>query len=163
MYEFSLKGFVLHVYIMASHCCLHWHYIMWAFLSQRLAALIKSLSTADQAKNKYIKNRLSFGSRISHIHHFYSVMLLFPMLLFYIFWLGKANFKQWVSYKPLPLIVFPSLFKVRDKLKLYMLQVSLICCVSQQITYKIEILRGHKTYELRKFSTHWWLWWGEKK
>lgn len=33
-----------------------------------------------------------------------------------------------------------------------MLQVSLICCVSQQIIYNIEFLREHKTYELRKFS-----------
>lgn len=36
-----------------------------------------------------------------------------------------------------------------------MLQVSLICYVSQQIMYNIEFLRGQKTYELRKFSNHW--------
>ena len=58
LYEFDLKGFVLHVYIMTFHSCLHWLYIMWAFLFQRLATLIKSLSTADQAKNKFMKNRL---------------------------------------------------------------------------------------------------------
>lgn len=133
--------------------------ILWAFLFQRIAALIKSLSTADQAKNKYLKNRLSFGSRTSHIHHFYFVMLLFLMLLFYIFWLGKANFKQWVSCKLLPLIVLPALFKVTDKLKWYMLQVSLICCVSQPIIYNTEFLREHKTYELTKSSNHRWLWW----
>lgn len=74
--------------------------------SKRLAALIKSLSTADWAKNKYIKNRLSFGSRISHIHHFYFVMLLFLMLLFYISGLGKlisnnglvANYFLWLFF-----------------------------------------------------------------
>lgn len=114
LYEFDLKGFVLHVYIMTCHSCLHWHYIMWAFLFQRLATLIKSLCTADQAKNKFIKNRLPFGSRISHIGHFYFVMLLFSMLLFSICWFGKADFKQWGTSKPFPLIVLHSLFTVRD-------------------------------------------------
>lgn len=118
LYEFDLKGFVLHVYIMTCHSCLHWLCIMWAFLFQRLATLIKSLSTADQTKNKFIKNRLPFGSRISHTCHFYFVMLLFLMLLFYICCFGEADFKQWVTFKPFPLIVLHSLLKVRDYLKM---------------------------------------------